>query len=104
MTDEQEMTINSEMLDALFFDKYFENNLKFRSIEEELVKILNIVSEWYDNAEYGEHTFLEINGCNEPAYIILMQYYLIKKFVYISIEEVNKKKINFHNVDLCILL
>lgn len=104
MTDEQETTINSEMLDELFFDKYFETNLKFRSIEEELIKILNIVSEWYASAEFGEHTFLEINGCNEPAYIILMQYYLIKKFVYISIEEVNKKNLNFHNIDIKYLI
>lgn len=84
------MTIKSEMLDALFFDKYFETNLKFRSIEEELIKVLNIVSEWYDKANYEDHTFLEINGCSEPAYIILMQYYLLKKFKYIFIDEVIK--------------
>lgn len=88
LTDEQEITVKSEMLDTLFFDKYFESNIKFRPIEEELIKVLNIVSEWYDNANDGECTFLEINGCNEPAYIILMQYYLVKKFKYISIEEV----------------
>lgn len=82
------MTIKSEMLDSLFFDKYFENNLKFRPIEEELIKVLNMVSEWYKNADYGDHTFLEINGCNEPAYIILMQYYILKKLKYISIDEV----------------
>lgn len=76
------------MLDEFFFDKYFENNIKFRPIEEELMKILKIVSEWYDTANYGEQTFLEINGCNEPAYIILMQYYLLKKLKYILIDEV----------------
>lgn len=98
MTDEQELKINSEMLDTLFFDKYFETNLKFRSIEEELIKVLNTVSEWYDNANVGECTFLEINGCNEPAYIILMQYYLIKKCICISIEEVRFKiRIKYFN-------
>lgn len=88
MTDEQEKTIKSEMNDALFFDKYFETNLKFRSIEEELIKVLNIISEWYENAVYGECTDLEINGCNEPAYIILMQYYIMKRFKYVHIKEV----------------
>lgn len=78
------------MMDDFFFDKYFESNFKFRSIEEELIKVLNIVSDWYDNANYGDQTFLEINGCNEPAYIILMQYYLVKKLKYISIDEVIK--------------
>jgi len=80
------------MLDASFFDKYFETSNKFRSIEEELHKVLNSVSEWYNNANYEENTFLEINGCNDPAYIILMQYYLLKKFIYISIDEVIYKK------------
>lgn len=79
------------MLDASFFDRYFETNVKFRSIEEELIKVLNIVTEWYDNAKYGENTFLEINGCNEPAYIILLQYYILKKLKYLSIDEVIKK-------------
>lgn len=88
MTDDQELSIKSEMLDTLFFDKYFETNYKFRPIEEELHKVLKNVSEWYDNANYGENTFLEINGCNEPAYVILIQYYLLKKFIYISIDEV----------------
>lgn len=88
LTDEQEMTIKLDMLDTSFFDKYFVTNFKFRSIEEELNKILNIVSEWYENADYGDQTFLEINGCNEPAYIIIMQYYLLKTFKYISIDEV----------------
>ncbi|KAL5242431.1 hypothetical protein ACI65C_009841 [Semiaphis heraclei] len=87
LTDEEELKIKSEMLDEFFFDKYFENNIKFRPIEEELMKILKIVSEWYDTANYGEQTFLEINGCNEPAYIILMQYYLLKKLKYILIDE-----------------
>ncbi|XP_025195413.1 pre-piRNA 3'-exonuclease trimmer-like [Melanaphis sacchari] len=87
LTNEQELKIKSEMLDELFFDKYFETNLKFRSIEEELMKILKIVSEWYNLADYGEQTFLEINGCNEPAYIILMQYYLLKKLKFIIIDE-----------------
>lgn len=91
MTDEQELKMKSEMMDDYFFDKYFETNFKFRSIKEELIKILNIVSNWYDNANYGDQTFLEINGCNEPAYIILMQYYLLKKLKYINIEEVLKK-------------
>lgn len=76
------------MLDELFFDKYFETNLKFRTIKEELMKILKIVTEWYDTANYGDQTFLEINGCNEPAYIILMQYYILKKLKYILIDEV----------------
>ncbi|XP_026806349.1 pre-piRNA 3'-exonuclease trimmer-like isoform X1 [Rhopalosiphum maidis] len=87
LTNEQELKIKSEMSDELFFDKYFETNLKFRSIEKELMKILKIVSEWYDTANYGEQTFLEINGCSEPAYIILMQYYLLKKLKYILIDE-----------------
>jgi len=87
------MTIKSEMLDVLFFDKYFETNLMFRSIEVELIKILNIVSEWYNNADYEDHTFLEINECNEPAYIILMHYYLLKKFKYICIDEVMLKNV-----------
>jgi len=52
------------------------------------MKVLKIVSEWYDTANYGEQTFLEINGCNEPAYTILMQYYLLKKLKYILIDEV----------------
>jgi len=76
------------MLDELFFDKYFETNMKFRSIEEELMKVLKIVFQWYGTANYGEQTFLEINGCNEPAYTILMQYYLLKKLKYILIDEV----------------
>lgn len=76
------------MLDELFFDNYFETNFKFRAIEEELIKILKIVSKWYDTANYGDQTFLEINGCNEPAYIILMQYYILKKLKYILIDEV----------------
>lgn len=88
LTDEQELKIKSEMLDKFFFDQYFENNLKFRPIEEELMKIMKIVAEWYDTANYEEQTFLEINGCNDPAYIILMQYYLLKKFKYIHIDEV----------------
>ncbi|XP_015363248.1 PREDICTED: poly(A)-specific ribonuclease PARN-like [Diuraphis noxia] len=87
LTDKEELKIKSEMLDELFFDKYFETNIKFRPIEEELMKILKIVSEWYDTANYGEQTFLEINGCNEPAYIILMQYYVLKKLKYILIDE-----------------
>ncbi|XP_008185451.2 pre-piRNA 3'-exonuclease trimmer [Acyrthosiphon pisum] len=87
LTDEEELKIKSEMLDEFFFDKYFETNIKFRSIEEELMKVLKIVSEWYDTANYGEQTFLEINGCNEPAYTILMQYYLLKKLKYILIDE-----------------
>lgn len=91
LTDEQELKIKSEMMDEYFFDKYFETNFKFHSIKEELIKILNIVSDWYDNANYGDETFLEINGCNEPAYIILMQYYLLKKLKYINIDEVLKK-------------
>lgn len=94
MTDEQEITIKEEMLDELFFDKYFEFNFKFRSIEEELIKVLSIFSEWYDSAEYGDSTFLEINGCNEPVYIILMQYYLLKKCKNISILEVNNSNTN----------
>lgn len=92
-TDEQELKMESEMIDDLFFDKYFESNFVFRSIEEELIKTLEKVSDWYDTANYGEQLFLEINGCNEPAYIILMQYYLLKKLKYICIDEV--KKINF---------
>ncbi|KAL4096600.1 hypothetical protein QTP88_021521 [Uroleucon formosanum] len=87
LTDKEELKIKSEMLDELFFDKYFETNIKFRSIEKELIKVLKIVSEWYDTANYGEQTFLEINGCNEPAYTILMQYYLLKKLKYILIDE-----------------
>ncbi|XP_022182122.1 pre-piRNA 3'-exonuclease trimmer-like isoform X1 [Myzus persicae] len=87
LTDKEELKIKSEMLDELFFDKYFETYIKFRSIEEELMKILKIVSQWYDTANYGEQTFLEINGCNDPAYIILMQYYLLKKLKYILIDE-----------------
>lgn len=87
LNDEEELKIKSEMLDELFFDKYFETNIKFRSIEKEIIKILKIVSEWYDTANYGEQTFLEIDGCNEPAYIILMQYYLLKKLKYVLINE-----------------
>lgn len=89
------MKIKSEMLDSLFFDKYFQTNLKFRSIEKELLKVLNIVSEWYENANYGDNTLLEINGCNEPAYIILLKYYILKKLKYISIVEVMIKKITY---------
>lgn len=92
MTDEQENTISVEMKDNLFFDKYFESNLKFRSIEEELIKVLNIISDWYDNADYGECTDLEINGCNEPAFIILMQYFILKKFKYVCVNEVNNQR------------
>lgn len=88
MTDDQESAIQLDMLDTLFFDKYFETNSNFRLIQKELHTVLNSVSEWYNSAKYGETTFLEINGCNEPAYIILMQYYLLKKFKYISINEV----------------
>lgn len=92
MTDEQESQMKTEMLEDTFFDKYFETNLKFRTIEEELIKTLRVVGDWYINANYEEQTCMEINGCNEPAYIILMQYYLLKKFKDISIEEVFKKK------------
>lgn len=93
LTDEQESTIKSEMLDSLFFDKYFETYPKFRFIEDELCKVVTIVSEWYNNADYGENTFLETNECNEFAYIILMQYYILKKCKYLSIDEVIKQKL-----------
>lgn len=104
LTDEQEMAIKSEMLDSLFFDKYFKTNLKFRSIEEELLKVLNIVFKWYENAICGDNTFLEINGCNEPAYIILLKYYILKKLIYVSIDEVIIKKNNFESIVLGIII
>jgi hypothetical protein len=95
LTDEQELQMKTEMLKASFFDQYFETNLKFRSIEEELIKTIRIFGDWYFQANYGEQTCMEINGCNEPAYIILMQYYLLKKFKYISIQEVVKKMLKY---------
>ncbi|KAF0762846.1 pre-piRNA 3'-exonuclease trimmer-like [Aphis craccivora] len=35
LTNEQELKIRSDMLDELFFEKYFETNLKFRNINSE---------------------------------------------------------------------
>lgn len=92
LTDEQELKIKSEMLDEFFFERYFETNLMFHSIEQELKNILKTVSEWYDTANHGDQTVLEINGSNEPAYIILLQYYLLKNLKYILIDEVIIKK------------
>lgn len=95
LTDEQELQMKTEMLKASFFDQYFETNLKFRSIEEELIKTIRIFGDWYSQAKYGEQTCMEINGCNEPAYIILMQYYLLKKYKHISIQEVIEKMFKY---------
>lgn len=88
LTDEQEMMIKSEMLSDLFFDEYFVNTNKFRLVDKELNNVLSIVSNWYDNADYGESTVFEINECNIPVYSILFQYRLLKKYKNISIDKV----------------
>ncbi|VVC45143.1 Ribonuclease H-like domain,Ribonuclease CAF1 [Cinara cedri] len=88
LTDEQEIIIKSKMLDDLFFYKYLKNISRFSGIEEELDKIVNIISIWYNNAKYGENKIFEINECYGSTFIILIQYHLLKKYKNIHIYEI----------------
>lgn len=88
MTDEQEVMIKSEMLNDLFFDEYFINTIRCHTVEQELKIMLNKVSDWYSNASFGDNKLFEVNEHNVPAYIVLLQYRLLKKYKNIIIDEV----------------
>lgn len=88
MTDEQEIMIKSEMLNDLFFDEYFINTVRFRTVDNDLDTMLNKISNWYSKAEFGDNLLFEVNEHDEPACIVLLQYRLLKKYKNVVIDKV----------------